>query len=336
MITSGARLCRFVLVALLMVVLGDFAWAAPQVTFDLPDTIECRDVTPREFAAAHPTLKVIEARLRISARINDGAEPQIVDFMYMIASPEKRMKFQDYLPNTTLESTAAGDEIEVAATNENATGTLLDAHVSYKVLALGGTRTQSNKKSESNKYRQIAPKALVLASGTTDREHGVFFKLRPSKAASLEGAKEFTFLAVVPRTWRGDWCTVSCAARIKGRSFFTKTVVSAGVEQAQIGVYLAGDVQAAALAEELRRVQENYAAVLAGRLANNEDRLLETMYSAVSTQASEYAATLCGIFTGRKGDTPGEPKKPDPERQKLEEAERALLDVQERLKRLAQ
>jgi hypothetical protein len=31
-----------------------------RIVFDLPGTIECRDVTPKDFAAAHPSLKVIE------------------------------------------------------------------------------------------------------------------------------------------------------------------------------------------------------------------------------------------------------------------------------------
>ncbi len=163
-----------------------YAWAT-QVSFDLPDTIECRDVTPRDFAAAHPSLKVIEAKLRISARINEGSEAEIVDFLYIITSPDKRMKFQDYLPNTTLESTLAEDRIEVAETTENTNATSADARVSYQVLALGGSKNQSAKKSESSHYKQIVPKALVLASGTTDREHGVFFKLRASKVASHRG-----------------------------------------------------------------------------------------------------------------------------------------------------
>ena len=223
-----------------------------KIVFDLPETVECRDVTPKDFAAG-ATLKVIEAQLRISARVVAGDESEIDDFLYIITSPDHRMRFQDYLPNTLVESTVADDHIEVAETTEKTGASTVNARVSYKILSLGGSKSQNTKKSESNHYKQIAPKALVLASGTTDREHGVFFKLRPSKAASLEGAKEFTFLATVPRSWRGDWCTLSCAARAKSKSFFVRGPVPAGVEQAQIGIYLAGDFEAAALTEELRR-----------------------------------------------------------------------------------
>src|SRR4051812_42484381 len=85
---------------------------ATRIIFDLPDTIECRDATPAEFAAAHPALKVIEGKFRISARIVAGDEADIVDFLYIVASPNKKMRFQDYLPNTTLESTTADNVIE--------------------------------------------------------------------------------------------------------------------------------------------------------------------------------------------------------------------------------
>ena len=63
-----------------------------KIVFDLPDTVECRDVTPTDFAEAHPSLKVIEAKFRISARIVAGSESEIVDFLYIIASPDKKMQ----------------------------------------------------------------------------------------------------------------------------------------------------------------------------------------------------------------------------------------------------
>src|SRR5438128_11733414 len=67
-----------------------------QVAFDLPDAIECRDVTSKEFAQAHANLKVIEAKLRVSARITQGSESAIVDFRYFITSPGKNLTFQDF------------------------------------------------------------------------------------------------------------------------------------------------------------------------------------------------------------------------------------------------
>jgi hypothetical protein len=285
---------------------------AAEVSFDLPESIECRDVTPPGFAAAE-YLKVIEGKLRISARVTSGMETEIVDFEYVIHSPDKRIRFQDYLPNTTLESAVADDQIEIKDATEKASTASADVHVVYKLLSLGGTLSQSTKDTEANCYRQIAPKELVVASGTTDREHGVFFRLRPSRAASLEGAKEFSFLATVPKDWRGDVCSISCSARVKKDSFWSETVAPSGNRQIEVGLYLSGDVEAASLAEALRRVQEEYQNALAAQPPQ------PSAFDKFSHQA-------VGFFTSKK------PKQTSASQ--LVEAKKALAEVQQRLRSL--
>ncbi len=164
------------------------AWAHDtHIVFDLPPSIECRDVTPDDFRAAHSTLKVVEGTLRISARVAQGAESEIVDFLYVIEGPTNSMRFQDYLPNTFLESTVADDQIAISTGSENVNGGGLDAHVVYKPVTVGGQLNHNEKKSESSCYKKIVPKELVLASGTTNREHGVFFRLRPSRRRIVGG-----------------------------------------------------------------------------------------------------------------------------------------------------
>ena len=310
------------------------------VLFDLPDTIECTDVTPQNFAANHPDLKVIEAKLRISARIPEGKETDLVDFLYMITSAGMRMKIQDYLPNTTLESTVQGDQIEIADTSESSSATAEDAHINYKVLGLGGAANQGSKKTESSKYKQIAPKALVVASGTTNREHGVFFKLEPSKGTSLEGAKTFTFLAIVPKGWRGDWCIVSCAARAKKKSLFSTTVFVAGVEQAHIGMYLSGDREASHRAEQLCEIQQVNESLLTTPSASHENGLVEAMHAATNPENLFGYAWLHSVFTGKaKSEGTDEPNGGSPDaadvEQRKAEVHKEMLDVQERLKHLS-
>ncbi|MBI3837864.1 MAG: hypothetical protein HY288_08025 [Planctomycetia bacterium] len=284
------------------------------VVFDLPDTIECREVTPEEFIAAYPNLKVIEAKFRITARVIDGDSSDIVDFLYVLTSADKTMRVHDYLPNTTLESIVADDRIEIADAAEKSKATGVESHVVYKPFALGGTYNQGSKKSESTHYKQIAARDLVLASGTTNREHGVFFRLRPSRTASLEGAKEFTFLATVPKSWRGDLCTISCSARAKKSSLFSTSIVAAGADQTQVGMYLAADAEAAALADELRRVQEAHAAA---------EAIPPAKLGAFETISIQTA----GLFTGKKSATQA--------RKKMKDAERDVRDVEDRLRQLA-
>ncbi len=298
-----------------------------KVVFDLPLTVECRDVSPAGFAESNPTLKVIEAKFRVSARIVAGVESDVVDFMYIIASPDRKMKFQDYLPNTMLESAVADDQIEITDTTEYSKGGNIGATVGYQGVGGGLSVNKGTKRTRTNHYKEIAPRALVIASGTIDHQHGVFFKLKPSRAASLEGAAEFTFLATVPHSWRGGWCTISCGARTRSKSLFSRSsVVPAGVAQSQVGLYLKGDAEASELAEELSEVQLRYADILADQLA--KAGLLDAMYDAASTG---HASSLCGVFKTASGRWTL-----DPGQRQLEKAHSAVLNAQERLELLSE
>ncbi len=302
--------------AVLVSVASSAAAAAPdtRIVFDLPPAIECRDVTPDDFRQVHPTLKVVEGTLRISARVAQGAEDQIVDFLYVIEGPSNSMRFQDYLPNTFLESVVADDLIAITTGSENASGGGLEAHVVYKPVNVGGELSHNEKKSESSCYKKIVPRELVLASGTTNREHGVFFRLRPSRTASLEGAKEFTFLATVPVAWRGDLCTIECTARAKKSSFLSSSIAPAGAARALVPLHLVGDAEAAELARTFRRAQQDYAAALAARERDN-------VFSTISSHTVD-------LLTLKKPESKSA--------RQFAEAEKTLLHVQQQLAQLAE
>jgi hypothetical protein len=85
--------------------------ANPSAEFDLGYTLECRDVTPREFAQSHPAEKVLETGLRISVRLSRGDEQDVEQLTFEIANPTECLRVVDFLPRTRLESDA-GDGIE--------------------------------------------------------------------------------------------------------------------------------------------------------------------------------------------------------------------------------
>jgi hypothetical protein len=285
-------------------------WGA-QVGFDVPTAVECRDVTSPEFAAAHPRLKVIEAKVRISARMIEGTLSDVVEFSYVVRT-NPMMRITGYLPNTTLESSVAEDSIEITGASERSKALGLDAHVAYKPAILGGTFNQGSKKSESSHYKQIAAKDVVLASGTIDREHGVFFRLRPSRSDSLEGGKEFVVTATVPKTWSGGLCVISCAAKGAKRTLFATSVVPSGGAQVQVGMYLLGDAQAASLAEELWLSQEIRENLLLSQPKS------EGVIHSISTPA-------VGLFSD----------KATRQREALIRAEQTVLDVQKQIEQLS-
>lgn len=250
-----------------------------KVLFDIPSKVECQDVTPEKCAQMHPHLKVIEAKFRISAGFVEGGEATTEDFVYMITSPDLRLKILDFLPNTTLESSTADDRIEVTDSTESGDALSGDTRVGYSVISLGGSKSTSSKKTNSNHYEKVAPKKLVLASGTVHRGYGVFYKLRPSAGVSLEGAKEFVLLCIVPKKWRGDWCTVTCSARAHKRSGGASSWTVSGLAQAHVGLFLAGDEEASDLADELTEIQLAHDGLLANHLAKDAAHVMESMHT---------------------------------------------------------
>jgi len=298
-----------------------------KVTFDIPSKVECHDVTPEKCAAAHPNMKVIEVKFRISTNFVEGEESSAVDVVYMISSPEMRLKVLDFLPNTTLESSTAEDRIEVTDSTESTDAVTDELKVAYSLLSLGASKSISNKKSESNHYQRIASKHLVLASGTVNRGNGVFYKLRPSHELSLEGSKEFAILFMVPKIWRGDWCTVTCSARANKKSTFSSNITIAGIEHAHVGLYLSGDREAAELSEQMTEVQLADNGLLANYLVKDATHTVEVLHSVPSHQelkgpSTEWLSRVVKL-------------KPSTRHTSLETAKGKLVEIEHRMKQLA-
>lgn len=263
--------------------------ADPKVIFDIPSKVECSDVTPHKCAKVHPTIKIIEARFRISASFIEGKESSTADFVYMISSPDMRLRVLSFLPDTTLESSTAEDRIEVTDSSESSDSGTGEVKVSYSLLSLGAAKNSTSKKTESNHYQKVAPKNLVLASGTVNRGHGVFYKLRPSTGSSLEGAKDFALLCVVPKEWRGDWCNVVCSARVNRKTTVSSSVAVAGIERAHVGMYLSGDREASKLSDELTQLQAAHGGLLSKNLAKEALQNLEELHLGTPTFKSPSA-----------------------------------------------
>ena len=238
------------------------AAAPPRVTFTASPTVECRDLTPPAFAAANPREKLIEATFRVSLLFGQGGEDQIQEVLIVIDSPQGRLRVADFEPKTESVTDIVGP-IERSELNDSTKrleagigGTLgakygvASAQVTPSLNA-GVTEHDSVKET----YKLLPPKKLLLAAGTTAGEHGVFFKLKPSTQASLEGARQFTCLFIVPRGWRGDWLRLTCTATAESRRQFVRKVEECGRTTLDVGLYLEGDVEAKRLARQLDRLQ---------------------------------------------------------------------------------
>jgi hypothetical protein len=233
----------------------------PKVDFDVSYSVACRDVTPRDRAEAQPNQRLIEARFEVSALVRRGKESDVRQLMYEVSSPKQRLRVVDFSPKTQLESEFT-DPIQVVDSGEDSTS--LDASLSARLSPLGGVdlapTAGASKLSKSNrqeKYSKRGPMQLVVASGTTNRGHGVFFKLKPFSQESLQGRKEFVCRFVVSKDWRADYVYIDCEAESQGKTPWTGSH-HVGSRRVLVGLYLQGDSEAREMAERLARAYEDY------------------------------------------------------------------------------
>jgi hypothetical protein len=251
------KVCGWALVlAALLPAAVQAAVTMPRVGFDAAGAVECRDVTTDEFATVNPNEKVIEARFRISILFEEGKQENLEDVMVVIESPEKRLRVTDFSPKTELGTDVSGpiNATDTADHTDTAQANVGVNNIGH--LGIVNAQLTDTKRHVANRvYKQLPAKYLVLASGTTLGEHGVFFKIKASPQTSLEGAKEFTCWFVVPKQWRGDWCLLSCKARAYRKNYLVNKLEMCGQSDVVVGLYLAGDEQGKGLARRLDRMQ---------------------------------------------------------------------------------
>jgi hypothetical protein len=238
--------------------------APPQVDFDVTTAIACRDVTTCDFAAAHPTEKLVQATLQISSLLHTGHESDLVQYLYRIESPAGTLRIVDHLPRTEVTSPIIGKiAVETKDEQSRKIGGVLSGQ--YPPIAHAELNAQAGSTNGLIvKYEMLPRKELLAASGTMNRERGVYFKLRPSPQTSLEGAKQFVCVVRVPKSWRGDCVQVSCKATAHARRGWTASESTADAGQATflVGLYMAGDEEAQqVVAQAVQRDEQLTAAV---------------------------------------------------------------------------
>ena len=236
----------FVIAATTMVLTATVGWAGPPVVeFDTSETIGVEDVTTPEFAAANPREKLVEARFTISSLIRHGSDEGLVHFLYRIEGLERGMSVYDYLPKTELASSVTGRvSVEQKADDALAIG----GSIGGKLEAASGSINiaKSAARHGQVKYELLPPKELIAAAGTIHRQHGVYYKLKPSKQTSLEGAKQFVCVLRVPASWRADRTWLICEATTLSSPMLGRPAqeIVCGRGSFLIGLYGSGDVEA--------------------------------------------------------------------------------------------
>lgn len=236
----------------------------PTVRFDTDRAVSCKVVSGNTPGAK---TKLIEVVLRISAQI-DGDEEDVSEVEYEVGqiwepgypdlSPWGDYRpevITDFLPRTKMYSDIAGTKVMIETVENRISG---DISGSYTQLSptggaanVGGGANASHATTSSMQYEKLPPQQLLVASGTTDRGHAVFYKIKPSPRTTLQGIREFSFILRVPSNWTYGTIAVRCHAEAVKTSFFiSKKTVVAGSAIFSVAAYLYGDVNGKILAEK--------------------------------------------------------------------------------------
>lgn len=224
--------------------------APPRVSFDLPPLASARDVTPEEFAAANPRERWIEIRVPLSVFLS-GSESELTEIQAELHLEAPHAQIVDYSPKTALTDRYAGS-VEVQQIAESSRGAGLTVSGAEANVKATGSADAAQKNAKTVKYQEIPAKEIVTASGTLRRGQGVYFKLRPTAATTVQGSHELSAIVRVPQSWRADVLYVACDARAQRESggfpstpFETKAEpFSAGTGRFQVALHLEGDEQA--------------------------------------------------------------------------------------------
>jgi hypothetical protein len=251
---------------------GDAAAQSPAVHFDMNPVAACRNVTSPEFEALNPDERLVEADFEISALIRQGDEDDLLQFFYRLELQDAATSVVDYSPKTTLASDQASNVTKEERTERsNHVGVVLTSPLDWPGK-LTASSDLGQKSMGSTRYELVPEMTAVTASGTVQRGRGVYFKLRPSRSHTLEGARRFSVVMRVPAAWRGGYAQWNCTASGIGRGL-VRTLderIQCGERRFVVALYLDGDAEAKAAAQRLVRAETDLWRVVTTRRAEIE------------------------------------------------------------------
>lgn len=163
-------------------------------------------------ASPLPGQRLLSVSLRLSSLVQSPQPPTIDQLMIHVYCVDPAVTIADYTPRTELSSEVAGT-VDVHQTEESS------KHLGFSIDAAQGHALRGNlggdagsKDTQTLKYQKLAPLQVALASGTTHRGRGAYFKFRATTQQVIEGDKRITLTLCVPDGWRGGQLDVHISA----------------------------------------------------------------------------------------------------------------------------
>jgi len=248
---------RFSILLIMMLAPATIAIAAgPRIQFDMPSVA----VASQADTGDDVSIDLVISSLVFDGRRHAGGDDPPVDHLLVRCRMRDPLPIVNYQPKTELQSDFAGP---ISVTNKDEKIDSFGLSLDGSVHAIGAGRVgadDTRKQSDSTQFQRQAPMQAVVASGTTDRGHGVYFKYRWTAQQVLEGEKPIRITLAAPENWRGGLLDVSVTAVGHGQPLFGDDRPRA-VAKAEfvVAVYRQHDDRAAELARELARLDRKLA-----------------------------------------------------------------------------
>ncbi|QDU90699.1 hypothetical protein Pla175_41090 [Pirellulimonas nuda] len=228
---------------------------SPDVEFDFPPKVFCRDVTTDSFTAARPGRRLIEVELPISVVVFRGDADRVRNVVIEISGAGSGLSVYDYAPATQL-STDFVEPIETTSTDDKSKH--LDASLGANLPLAGaiahitpGVSTGvTSREATTETRKRLAPKEAVVVSGTTGGRKGVFFKLQQSSQTTLEGEHLLKITFDAPADWQAGELSVTGVARGVRRMLFVEKAAVWHTSESPLNIELAAHVVAKPVVQE--------------------------------------------------------------------------------------
>lgn len=204
--------------------IDSFDTRTPEVAFDVPATLSCRDVTTDEFLQTNPGMRLVEVAAPVSLLLFHGEPGKVDDVVVEIDGASAGLKVHGYAPRTELASELAQPiEVKETVASDKSVAATIGAKLAPEV-SLTPTLSAGTSKAESSTVTrsELPPKRAVIVSGTTGGRSGVYFKLRRSTQSTLEGERTFLVTFAAPADWDGGAVEVRCLARGEKKWLFVE------------------------------------------------------------------------------------------------------------------
>ena len=241
--------------------LASSVWAAgadadAAVRFDVHALSEAFLVSDSEFH--DDELMTIRLSVPVTSEIASADRAHVSEFRYDIQWQQARYPVIEFGPRTRTTSIVDGTiQVKKQADRKLKLGLALNG-IDPPGLAGTANVEAGVSNSESNQYQEIPQQDILVASGTTDRGTGVFFRFHRSRQETLEGTRTLNVSFRVPREWQAGLLQVKCRARGERKIAGIWKEPIEVVRSFTLPVYLADRAEARARAVEYVRAETGF------------------------------------------------------------------------------